>query len=265
MSEETTQVWRTALTTRDHDLYAAAWTLFMQGMNEEVAATRLESQRETVIPFLENLIEDDYLYQNAAPGKGNAPVNALRLLGKWKVQEAVPKLLTVLETATPRQPTYFASINALAQFGEDIIPTIVAWVEEKPENRDEALEVLEKVAVGNTEVFDMVLSWIVPEEYSLETYVQSLVELDSERAVKVLNDLAQNRSFSKEEREIFREEIKHAQHHIKEHQHAKLEALAAEAIAPSGISIGATPQEAVAEAESEEQAQPADEPTSDEA
>lgn len=219
MSEETTQVWRAALTTRDHELYGAAWTLFMQGMNEEVAATRLESQRETVIPFLESLIEDEYLYQNNAPGKGNAPVNALRLLGKWKVQEALPKLIEVLETATPRQPTYFASINALAQFGEDIIPRILAWVEEKPENRDEALEVLERVAVGNTEVFDLVLSWITPDEYSLETYAQSLVELDSERAAKVFNDLAQNRSFSKEERAIFREQVKHAREHLKGHHH----------------------------------------------
>lgn len=225
MSEETTQVWRTALTTRDHELYAAAWTLFMQNMNEEVAATRLESHREAVIPFLNSLIEDDYLYQSQAPGKGNAPVNALRLLGKWKVEAAVSKFIEVLETVSPRQPTYFAAINALAQFGEEIIPRIVAWVEEKPENRDEALEVFERVAVGNTDVFEMVLSWITPDEYSLETYAQSLVELDPERALKVLNDLSQNRSFSKEERVIFRNEVKHARHHLKEHKQAELAAV----------------------------------------
>lgn len=205
MSEETMTVWREALTNRDHELYPAAWTLFMDGMNVEVASERLADQKETVIPFLHELIEDEDLYMQRNPGDGRAPVNAVRLLGEWQVRESLPELLEILAETVRTQPIYRAAINAIVGLGPDIIDDVLNWVEEEPESRTEAAEVLARVGEGDQRVFEAILSWIEPDDYEITTYANHLIQLDAEQAAGVLRKLSQRRDFSKEERGSFRQ------------------------------------------------------------
>ncbi len=258
MSEETTTVWREALTNRDHELYPAAWTVFMDNMNVDVAAERLSEQKETVLPFLYELINDEDLYMPRKLGEGRAPVNAVRLLGAWKVQESLPELLEILAETVRTQPIYRAAINAIAELGADVIDDVLAWVEEEPESCTEAAEVLGRVGKGDQRAFDAIQSWIVPDDYEITTYANHLIRLDAEQAAGALRKLSQNREFSKEERNTLRNLARQAR------QTARQEAEQAETA--SSEETDEVPQEVTdvsVETEEVTEAQPADTPLED--
>ncbi len=230
MTEEaTTSVWREALTNRGHELYAAAWTVFTHGIALEAAMIRLEDQKEQVIPFLLAILEDDYLQTKQAPGDGNAPLNATRLLGEWGVHEALPHLLTIIEESVRSQPIYLNAVQAINKMGPEVLKDVLAWVEENPELQPEAVDMLAKIGEGNEQVFELVRSWITPDGYMLEIFSESLIEIDPSLAADALRQLSQDRDFDKDNRAMFRAMSKEAKETLK--QRLKEEAEAAEAAA----------------------------------
>jgi hypothetical protein len=96
-TSETTPVWRQALNDSNHPLYSAAWTIFSSDMNLDAADKRLADHKDRIIPFLMDILDTPALLDDTALGSGYAPINAVSLLGRWKVIEAVPRLLTIVE------------------------------------------------------------------------------------------------------------------------------------------------------------------------
>lgn len=213
---EATPIWREALSNRDHELYEAAWTLFMDKMSVEAASQRLSDKKESIIPFLYSLIEDDNLHAKSALGKGNAPVNAISLLGEWQVVEALPRLFATVENSISSQPIYGAALNAIHHLGSEVTDEVLAWANDNPDLREEAAHILGHTAKGNAKAFDALVSWIQPDENGNNHIIEHIIDIDPNRAIEALYALSTNRNFSKEERASFREKQKDARKFLKE-------------------------------------------------
>jgi hypothetical protein len=224
-------VWREALANREHELYKAAWTVFLARMDVAVAGERLSEQKATVIPFLQSLLQDKYLYTKEAPGAGIAPANAARLLGQWKVRDVLPELFAIIETGVKTQPVYNAATEALYALGTEVVDDVLAWAEENPTVRDDAVHILGRIAAGNEKAFETMLSWFQPGDFNLEHIIEHLIDVDAERAISALYALSTNRDFSKEERNMFREKQKEARRIAKQKKKQQIEEPEKEAIA----------------------------------
>lgn len=229
MTETTIPVWREALSQREHELYQAAWTVFMQNMDVDIAVERLEDEKDKVIPFLIAIVQDEDLYDRDAFGDGNAPVNAVRLLGHWKVREALPALLDALAESESYQPTYRPLMDAIMELGHDIVDDILLWAEEDEDRRGDAAFLFSAIGRGNQKAYDAVLSWIQPDELDLDDYADWLTDIDPERAAADLRSLANNRDFEKEERKTFRSKSAEAYKTARQRQKLAAEAASAEA------------------------------------
>ncbi|NDJ85956.1 MAG: hypothetical protein GYB66_08730 [Chloroflexi bacterium] len=219
--EETLEaLWRQALRNREHDLYVAAWTVFMENMSVEVADKRLAEQKEVVIPFLLEIIDDTYLFEKEAPGDGQAPLNAVRLLGEWQVRDALPKLLSILEVTASYNPIYRPLIQSIGKMGPDVLDDVLTWVEEQPDLRSEAADIFVATKTTDPRAFDAVASWLEPEEYDLNHIGQVLIDLDAGRAVDMLRQFSQDKNFSKEDRSTLRDLLKRARQVVKQEQKA---------------------------------------------
>lgn len=217
---ESVPVWREALTNRDHELYPVAWTVFMERMNAEAANERLTDLKEQAIPLLSTILEDEYLHTEDAPGNGKAPINAVKLLGDWQVHEALPQLFDVLAETQQTRPIYQPTVNAISNFGEDILDDVMTWVADKPELRRKAAAVLSRIGVGNEKAYEAIASWIVPDEYDMAYFANCLIDINADEAASTLRKLSQDREFEREERNVLKAKSKDARTRQKEQDKA---------------------------------------------
>ena len=111
-------VWREALKDGQHPRHQAAWLLFSQTMQPTSAARLLATQKETVIPWLFEILDTERLYELGSLGDGVAPIHAVELLGAWQVREAVPRLLKLLEDEDWEAIVHDRAIIALQAMGD---------------------------------------------------------------------------------------------------------------------------------------------------
>ena len=208
MAEETTPIWREALQNRDHELYTAAWTVFSENMNVDVASSRFNDNQDTVVPFLSSIIQDEDLYEQDKLGGGNAPMNALRLIGEWAVVGQLPTLLERLEDTASYQQVYHVLMGTIVGMGDAVVDDVINWATENEDMRPEAAEILNRI--GAPKAYDVILGWMEPDEFQLEKFADYLSNLDPERAVNDLHALSTNQEFEKEERKDFKEKSKAA-------------------------------------------------------
>jgi hypothetical protein len=201
--------WREALNDSQHPLYCAAWTIFSDRMSPEVADKRLAAEKETVIPFLFEILEESYLFEDDAPGAGIAPANAIRLLGKWQTRDALPTMLKCLADSTA-YAMRDACITAISNLDPDVIDEVITWANENPSNRPKAAELLSEVGEGDARAFQTIKSWITPEISGIEYYARYLAEINPAEAIPVLTTLSKDRNFSEEVRRRFKDRIKEA-------------------------------------------------------
>jgi hypothetical protein len=227
MAEATMPTWRAALTNRDHDLYAVAWTLFSRTFSPDLVDERAGEQKDAAIDLILEVIQDEDLQDQTSLGNGRAPVNAVYMIQKWEVKEHISALLAILEQTTSSQTIYRPTIDAIVSFDADAIDPVLEWVEVEEEMRPEAAEILSRLEVEDDErPYNMILSWMEPDEFNLIEFAEYLIDLNPERAVTDLRTLAANSEFEKEERSTFRDLAKGARKIAKQRQK---EAKAAEA------------------------------------
>jgi HEAT repeat protein len=207
--------WRMALADNTNPLYKAAWIVFTERVSPERAFAHVKDDKDTVVPFLNEILEDDSLFDNDSPGKGTAPANAARLLGEYQVREALPKLLELLADSTNFRLRN-ACNAAIAKLGPDVIDEVIEWANVDGTRRPKAAELLEDVGVGSEKAFQTILTWISPEITGLEYYARYLTRINPEAGIEELQKLSKDSRFNGDVRRRFKDRIKEAQEAIKE-------------------------------------------------
>ncbi|PJF44720.1 MAG: hypothetical protein CUN55_02450 [Phototrophicales bacterium] len=211
MAEELTiPTWRQALSERSHPLYEAAWVIFKMH-SVDFASELLEENKEAVISLIKEILESDELYINDGFGSGQAPVNAIRLIGHWKLEEFLPQLLEIIADTPEQRPAYGAALNAVANLGESVIDAVLAWVEEDESLRPDAAKILQRVGLNNDKAFDAIQSWIdINDPQMVSTYTNYLISINPARAEYVIDDLSRNRDLDKGLRKQLKNKVNEA-------------------------------------------------------
>jgi hypothetical protein len=114
-------VWREAAKDEQHPRYKAVWTLFGGEMKPAAAAKRLADQKETVIPWLLEILDIEELAEEGSFGNGDAPINAAGLLGEWRVTEAIPRLMEMYVEGDIETILHSRVSTALLKMGSAVI------------------------------------------------------------------------------------------------------------------------------------------------
>ena len=202
MSEET-PIWRQAIKDEQHPLHRAAWLLFSQNFNLKYAEQVLAPQKEEVITFCNLILDTDELYNGETLGSGNAPINAVALLASWKVEEAIPRFIRILDEEDWESGIYGATADAIAAFGSAIVEPLLALVAKK-DNDDEVISAiagtLSDAAPGDPRTIAFIRKAFdnSKENFEIAYMAENILTGDPEGGVKWLEDRLRTRKYNKD-------------------------------------------------------------------
>jgi hypothetical protein len=195
-------VWRQALNDSNHPLYSAAWTVFSAKMNLDAADKRLADHKEQVIPFLMDILDTPELSDDTALGSGYAPVNAVELLGRWQVMEAVPRLLTIVEEEDWETLIHDRALVALEDMGPQVIDTIL---QAAGQTTDKELHrtfagILSQAGKGDPRAFEYIASVFEQQkdEIDIAFGAENLLACNAEAGIALLEDRLKHRKYGKD-------------------------------------------------------------------
>ena len=209
-------VWREALKDSSHPRHRVAWLLFPDRVNIKAAAKQLADQKEEVIGYLYEILDTDALYNMESLGRGNAPINAVELLGEWQITEAVPRLLRILEEKDWGTKIHDRTVAALGKMGPQSLDTLLAYMEDgDPDVIESLIGTVSDIAEGDPRVFEMVKARLdqaeeEKDEWDIRYMAENLLVIDAEKAIALLEERIKARRYHKRLREILREYIANA-------------------------------------------------------
>ncbi len=206
MSEtETAPLWRQALQDSNHPLYTAAWSIFTEKMNLDLAAQRLADQKEQVIPFLNTILDTPELYLPTSLGSGVAPGNALVLLGRWQVLEAVPRMLALIDKYHQGEIAHDASVMALREMGPGALEPVLAAAQQTA-NRVQQITfgaILARIGKGDRRVWAYLVNLFEHQKAdpALRMVAQQLLMTDPESGITYLQERLRRGKYNRSLRE----------------------------------------------------------------
>jgi len=127
-----------ALTNHDADLVAQ-----LVGAGERLAESvteRIHRRGRETVPALVEILKDEGLARDDAPGGGYAPVHAATLLGELEAGEAIEPMLRVLARCDPLDVLYGTLIHALESLGARVVePALAAHASAESEDQRGAI------------------------------------------------------------------------------------------------------------------------------
>lgn len=96
MTDEKIPLWKQAVKDSKHSLHQATWLLFRESFNPKFADRQLAAKKDEVIEYMFLILDTDDLYLESAFGSGNAPINVCKLLGRWQIIAAIPRLMQII-------------------------------------------------------------------------------------------------------------------------------------------------------------------------
>lgn len=195
MSDASTPIWRQALNDSDHPLNRAAWLIFSQKFNVDYAVKQLEPQKDAVIAFLLTILDDEPLYLKSSLGEGVAPVHAVRLIERWEVAEAAPRLVQIIRDSEWGDVVLDAALFALGKIGKPVVELVLPWTEEDDEEiLYKAAAILADVAQGDPRAFAFLEGRFQAavrsgDEMDIEVEATHMLEADTERALPLVEAL----------------------------------------------------------------------------
>ncbi len=166
--------------------------LFKQGETPltEEQIEQFRAYREEAVPALIDLVEDEELRAEDAPGEGYAPIHAVRLLGMLGATEAVPTLVDVVAKAELLDIIRDAAIHALCEIGSPALKPVLAFMRysRNLEAKIALAEVVDEVGEEDEEAYRLMLSvwegttW----EDGRALLAYALARTGGERAIPVL-------------------------------------------------------------------------------
>jgi hypothetical protein len=213
-TSETTPVWRQALNDSNHPLYSAAWTIFSPDMNLDAADKRLADHKERVIPFLMDILDAPELLDDTALGGGYAPINAVSLLGRWQVVEAVPRLLAIVEKQDFEDMIWDRATSALESMGPEVIDPVLEAAAQTtdPDLRRTFASVLSKAGKGDPRAYEYIKAEFAQQkdELDIEFLAEDLLACNAEAGIALLEERLKQARFSKKLRKKLEKYIDNA-------------------------------------------------------
>ena len=192
---ESLPIWKQAAKDPEHPLHNATWLLFSKTFNAKHAAKQLEAQKEAVIEYIFQILDTPELREVSSFGSGNAPVHSVKLLGHWRVTEAIPRLIQILED-DPNVDYILTdrAISAIERMGAAAIDPLMDYIERNPEEKSVTSLTLAHVGYKNERVYEYIREHF--ETLPLNTgpfgdaitVAESLASCDSEKAVPYLRE-----------------------------------------------------------------------------
>jgi hypothetical protein len=130
----------------------------------ELRSDILARGAEAVGPLVE-LLQDDSLALETAPGAGYAPVHAVELLARLRAPEGIAPLVRALSRREPGELLYDALLYGLEELGAAVVPAALEALadERTPEARFGLLSVLARSGVRDERIFTALLAQLQEE------------------------------------------------------------------------------------------------------
>lgn len=210
MSEEI-PVWRQALKDESHPFHRAAWMLFSKEVSLKYAERVMAEQKDEVVNFCNLILDADELYNEAALGGGDAPIHAVELLCKFKVEEAVPRLLRILDEEDWEEEIYGATADGIASFGTVIVDPLLEKAA-KAEDEQEITAIagtLADAAPGDPRVVDFVRKTFdsAKQDFEISYMAENVLMGDPEGGAKFLENRLRTHKYSKDVRKRIEKNI----------------------------------------------------------
>lgn len=213
MSDDSILVWREALKNSDHARHSTAWVLFTEGMTAEKADKLLTPKKETVIPWLIEVLDSEALYKEESLGTGQAPVVAVGVLGRWQVTEILPRLMAVVEGNNWDSIFWGEALEALRAIGQPAIEPLLELASRvNLEIQSIIVAVLSDIAKGDDRVLALTLDVLdkSKNEWDIRYMAENLLVLDPERGVPALEERMKTRKLDRKLRAILEKYIESA-------------------------------------------------------
>jgi hypothetical protein len=213
MSDDSILVWREALKNSDHARHSTAWVLFTEGMTAEKADKMLTPKKETVIPWLIEVLDTEALYKEESLGTGQAPVVAVGVLGRWQVTEILPRLMAVVEGNNWDSIFWGEALEALRAIGQPAIEPLLELASRvNLEIQSIIVAVLSDIAKGDDRVLALTLDVLdkSKNEWDIRYMAENLLVLDPERGVPALEERMKTRKLDRKLRAILEKYIESA-------------------------------------------------------
>jgi HEAT repeat protein len=194
-------IWRQAIQDEQHPLHRAAWMLFSPSLNAPYAAQALADQREAVLDFINTILDTEELYLDSSLGKGFAPPNAVRLLGEWRVTDAIPRLMRILKEEDWETAVYDSTLTALGKMGEAAVEPLLEFGEQTSdvEQRVTIASILGDAGRGSSRAFEFIRRVFERQKSDMDiSYLaEHLLTCDAEAGSAYLEDWMKKHRVSK--------------------------------------------------------------------
>ena len=204
MSDERINIWREAIKDPDHPRHKAAWVLFTESKRPEGIGRLLEGQKDTVIPWLYEILDIDDLYDASSFGNGWPPINAVRLLGQWQVTEALPRLLKIIAEDDEEAKFSSAAAVAISNMPPAITDELLAYArEQKGELRTTIAGILADVAKDDARAYEWIKTVFLEQknEWQIIYMAENLLVVDPAQATVFLEGWLKKTHVSKDARQ----------------------------------------------------------------
>src|SRR5258708_14729983 len=201
MMTETFPSYRQGLKDSQHPLYKAAWIIFGEKMDLKFAAKELEAQKGQVVPFLMELANTPELERESSLGSGHAPPNALRLLGRWQVVEALPRLLHILQNEDWDTNIHEAAVTALEKMGPVALDPVLAIAEKAEDQADRVTmaSILSFAGKGDSRAYAFIKTLFDEQktDWDIRFVAESLLACDRDAAIVLLEERIRRGKYGK--------------------------------------------------------------------
>ena len=120
---------------------------------------RIIAQGKAIVPALLDVLNNEPLQMEDAPGEGCAPIHAVELLREMRATEAIQPMVLWMQKIDPLCYLHDRLLQALIAFGEEAIPAVLAAYDETTEyeERRSLCSILSESPVKKDTIYEILL------------------------------------------------------------------------------------------------------------
>jgi HEAT repeat protein len=184
--------YRQILNDSQHPLHQAVWTLFSRSININSVDRRFGENKEALIELMYAILDTDELYNESSLGSGNAPINSVELLGHWKVEAAIPRLIRILNEEDWETIVHDRAILALEKMGPAVLEPLLelAANPKDPNQLVTIASILSDAAKGDPRAFEYIKTVFEEQtgEHDTSYMAENILAADMPAGIAYLED-----------------------------------------------------------------------------
>jgi hypothetical protein len=200
MSDDPFATYREILKDTSHPYYEMAWLVFQDRMDLKYVSERLIDRQDKLTPLLLDILDNDNLILDTSLGQGMAPVHAAGILGEWRIKEAIPRLMELMETQDHESYIQGVSVVALGKMGAEIVPPILKFAETADTDLySDIASILAEAGKQTTAAYDWVAARLIvqTDHWEIRYYAEMLMMIDYPTARRLIEERIRQRQYSK--------------------------------------------------------------------